>query len=66
MNVSRAIQRLICRMPAERAIRRMLGQGVPVSLEPALRYLITETLPGDDQKVLRPIDRLREQRLTQE
>jgi len=66
MNVARTIQRLVWRMPAERAIRRMMGQGVPAGLEPALRYLITETLPVDDRKVLAPIGGLRSQLLAQQ
>src|SRR5947209_1590959 len=65
MNVARSIQRLVWRMPAGYAIRRTVAEGMPASLEPALRYLITETLPAHDRKVLAPIAGLRRQLLEQ-
>jgi len=64
LTIVRNAYRFLLSFPAARVISRMLDEGVPVGLTPALRYLIDRKVTASERAALTPIDDLRSRMAT--
>src|SRR4051812_5175104 len=58
-NLLRRLYHVVFYGPAQRAIRRMIDDGLPAELVPAFRYLAQPSIAASDKRLLAPIRRFR-------